>query len=66
MQGRPSLVFGDTVYLRVADNPAEEAAAAMVSMRGTQALLALPPEFRLMVGVSMQTQHSSLALMHAG
>ena len=45
-------MFGDTVYLRVADNPAEEAAAAMVSMRGTQALLAVPPAFSDMVAVS--------------
>jgi len=63
VQGRPSLVIGDTVYLRVADNPATEAAAAMVSMRGTQALLALPPEFRSMVEVSMQTRRLDLACM---
>ena len=44
-QGRPALVVGDTVYLRVADIAASETAAAMVSMRGTQALLAVPPAF---------------------
>ena len=44
-------MFGDTVYLRVADSPAEEVAAAMVSMRGTQALLAAPPKFWGMVEV---------------
>lgn len=45
VQGRPALVFGDAVYLRLASNPAEEAAAAIVAMRSTQALLALPPSF---------------------
>lgn len=45
-------MFGDTVYLRAADSPAEEAAAALVSMRGTQALLAAPPELWRMVQVS--------------
>ena len=51
VQGRPSLVFGDTVYLRVADNPAEEVAAALVSQKGTQALLAVPRGFFSMVEV---------------
>ncbi len=51
VQGRPSLVFGDTVYLRVADNPAEEIAAALVSQKGTQALLAVPRGFFSMVEV---------------
>jgi hypothetical protein len=45
MQGRPALVFGDAVYLRLASNPAEETAAAIVAMRSTQAFLALPPSF---------------------
>lgn len=38
-------MFGDAVYLRLADNPAEEAAAVIVAMRSLQALLALPPPF---------------------
>ena len=45
LQGRPALVFGDAVYLRLAARPQEEAAACLVSQRGTQALLALPPGF---------------------
>ena len=51
-------MFGDTVYLRVDDYPADEAAAAMVSMRGTQALLAVPPAFFDMVAVSSTTAAS--------
>ena len=45
LQGRPALVFGDAVYLRLAGRPQEEAAASLMSQRGTQALLALPPGF---------------------
>ena len=44
-------MFGDTVYLRVADYPAEEVAAAIVSQKGTQALLAVPRWFFSMVQV---------------
>ena len=45
LQGRPALVFGDVVYFRLAGRPQEEAAACLMSQRGTQALLALPPGF---------------------
>ena len=45
LQGRPAPVFGDAVYLRLAARPQEEAAACLMSQRGTQALLALPPGF---------------------
>ena len=38
-------MFGDAVYLRLASNPAEEAATAIMAMRGMQAFLALPPSF---------------------
>ncbi len=44
-QGRPALVFGDTVYIRAAAEPAREYAAAVVAVEASCALLAMPAMF---------------------
>ena len=45
MQGRPALVFGDTVYVRAAAEPTREFAAAVVAVEASCALLAAPGPF---------------------
>ncbi len=46
LQGRPALVFGDTVYLRSAANAeGAEFGAAVVAVEAARVFLALPPAF---------------------